>query len=167
MVTQPTRKCNVIYDDKKSRAVTARQTSQTFSIVKPTRCTNVSNLFYFGIALHVSDGFPVHRQEFKTVHTSTGICQTDTAVCLLASRQTELCKSAACPIELHDLRPRAVQRQSSVVNFSFAWISFHTVLIPTLAAVEGKCLQLIKTRNVVFMKVGTPTRRNRHVHLLA
>jgi len=26
-----------------------------------------------------------HHQEFKTVHTVTGICQTDTAVCLLAS----------------------------------------------------------------------------------
>jgi len=33
--------------------------------------------------LHVSDGLPVHHQEFKTVHTATGICQTGTAVCLL------------------------------------------------------------------------------------
>ena len=56
------------------------------SIVKPTRCTNVSNLFYFGFndTLHVSGGLSVHCQEFKTVHTTTGICQTDTAVCLLA-----------------------------------------------------------------------------------
>jgi len=37
--------------------------------------------------LQVSDGLSVHHQEFKTVHTATGICQTDTAVCLLASRQ--------------------------------------------------------------------------------
>jgi hypothetical protein len=28
--------------------------------------------------LHVSDGLSVHHQEFKTVHTATGICQTDT-----------------------------------------------------------------------------------------
>jgi len=34
--------------------------------------------------LHISDGLSVHHQEFKTVHTATGICQTDTAVCLLA-----------------------------------------------------------------------------------
>jgi len=55
------------------------------SIVKPTRCTNVSNLFYFGNdTLHVSDGLSVDHQEFKTVHTATGICQTDTAVCRLA-----------------------------------------------------------------------------------
>jgi len=54
------------------------------SIVKPTRCTNVLNLFYFGMTLHVLDGLYVHHQEFKTVHTATGICQTDNAVCLLA-----------------------------------------------------------------------------------
>ena len=40
--------------------------------------------------LHVSDGISVHHQEFKTVHTATGICQTDTAVCLLTSRQQYL-----------------------------------------------------------------------------
>ena len=49
------------------------------SIAKPTRCTNVSNLFYFwNDILHVSDGLSVHHQEFETVHTATGICQTDT-----------------------------------------------------------------------------------------
>jgi len=33
---------------------------------------------------HVSNGLSVHHQEFKIVHTATGICQTDIAVCLLA-----------------------------------------------------------------------------------
>jgi len=47
------------------------------SIIKPTRCTNVSKLFYFGITLHVSDGLSVHHHEFTTVHTATGMCQTD------------------------------------------------------------------------------------------
>jgi len=61
------------------------------SIVKPTRCTNVLYLFYFGMTLlRVSGGLSVHHQEFKTVHTATGVCQTDTAVCLLASRQQYL-----------------------------------------------------------------------------
>ena len=46
------------------------------SIVKPTRCTNVSNLFYFGMTLHVSDSLPVHHQESSTVHTAIGICRT-------------------------------------------------------------------------------------------
>jgi len=44
------------------------------SMVKLTRCTNVSNLFYFGITLHVSDDLSVHHREFTTVHTATGIC---------------------------------------------------------------------------------------------
>ena len=54
------------------------------SIVRSTRCTKVSNTFYFGNdTLHISDGLSVHHQEFKTVYTATGICQTDTAVRLL------------------------------------------------------------------------------------
>jgi len=51
------------------------------SMVKPTRYTNFSNLFHFGIT-HVSDGLSLHHKEFKTIHTATGICQTDTAACL-------------------------------------------------------------------------------------
>ena len=59
-------------------------TGYTVSLVKPTRCTSVSNLFYFGMTLYIfSDGPSVHHQEFETVHTATGICKTDTAVCLL------------------------------------------------------------------------------------
>jgi len=50
-------------------------------------------ILFWNDTLYVSDGPSIHHQEFKTVHTATGICQTDTAVCLLAvcllaSRQT-------------------------------------------------------------------------------
>jgi len=38
-------------------------------------------ILFWNDTLHVSDGLSVHRQEFKTVHTATGICHT--AVCLL------------------------------------------------------------------------------------
>ena len=45
--------------------------------------------------VYVSDGLYVRLQQFKTVHTATGICETDTAVflskrycCVLASMQT-------------------------------------------------------------------------------
>ena len=41
-------------------------------------------ILFWNDTLHVSDGLSVHHQEFKTVHTATGMCQTDTAVCLLA-----------------------------------------------------------------------------------
>ena len=57
------------------------------SIVQPPGRTEVSNIFTWSNTLHVSDGLSVHHQEFKTVHTATGICQADTADCLLASSQ--------------------------------------------------------------------------------
>jgi len=45
---------------------------------------------FWNDTLHVSDGLSIHHQEFKPVYTATGICQTGTAVCLLASRQQYL-----------------------------------------------------------------------------
>jgi len=44
-------------------------------------------ILFWNNTLQVLDGLSVHHQELKTVDTATGICQTDTAVCLLASRQ--------------------------------------------------------------------------------
>jgi len=44
-------------------------------------------ILFWDDTVHVSDGLSVHHQEFKTVHTATGICQTDTAVCLLFDRR--------------------------------------------------------------------------------
>jgi len=40
-----------------------------FLIIKPTRYTNFSNLFW-NETLHVSDSSSVHHQEFSTVHTA-------------------------------------------------------------------------------------------------
>jgi len=34
-------------------------------------------ILFWNDTLHVSDGLPVYHQEFKTVHTATGICQTE------------------------------------------------------------------------------------------
>jgi len=51
-------------------------------IIKPTRCTSFSNLFW-NRTLHVSDRFSVHHQESSTVYTATGICHTGFADCLL------------------------------------------------------------------------------------
>jgi len=47
-------------------------------------------ILFWNITLHVSDGLSVHHHKFTTVHTAKGIRQTDTAVCLLASRQQYL-----------------------------------------------------------------------------
>jgi hypothetical protein len=44
--------------------------------------TSVSQICLFWInTLHVSDGLSIH-QEFKTVHTATGICQAGSSTCL-------------------------------------------------------------------------------------
>jgi hypothetical protein len=63
--------------------VATNGTYHKISIVKPTRCTNFSNLFYFGITLHVSDGHSIRHQDFTTVHTAT-----EQILLLLASKQT-------------------------------------------------------------------------------
>jgi len=47
-------------------------------------------ILFWNNTLHVSDGLSNHHQEFKTVYTATSICQTNTAVSLLASRQQNL-----------------------------------------------------------------------------
>ena len=51
-------------------------------IIKPRRCTDISNLFL--------DRFSVHHQESSTVHTAVGICHTGYAVSLLTSSQHNL-----------------------------------------------------------------------------
>ena len=45
-------------------------------IIKPTRCTNFSNLF-LEKTRHVSDSCSVHHQEFFTVHTVITACEQD------------------------------------------------------------------------------------------
>ena len=54
------------------------------SIVKPTGCTSVWNLFISEWHSTCFGDLSVHHLEFVTVHTTKSICQTDTAVCLLA-----------------------------------------------------------------------------------
>jgi hypothetical protein len=37
--------------------------------------------------IHVSDSLSIYNQESKTVHTASGLCQTDSAECLLAGKR--------------------------------------------------------------------------------
>ena len=62
------------------------------------QCTKF--ILFWNDILHVSDGPSVHHQEFKTLHTKTGICQTDTALCLLASREQYLFDICLLSLEL-------------------------------------------------------------------
>jgi len=56
--------------------------------------------FIWRNTVHVSDSLSIHHQQFKTVHTATGIRQTDTADCLLVSRQQYLFDSCMYSLEL-------------------------------------------------------------------
>ena len=58
-------------------------------IIKPTRCTNFSNVFW-NRSLHVSDSSSVHHQESSTVHTEISIYHTGFADCVLARSQRNL-----------------------------------------------------------------------------
>jgi len=57
-------------------------------------------ILFWNDTLHVSDCLSVRHQEFKTVHTATAICQTDTAVCLLAGTRwqadSSVCLTYTC-----------------------------------------------------------------------
>jgi hypothetical protein len=53
----------------------AKHDKTNFFIIKPTRCTNFTNLFWRE-TLHVSDSFSVHHQEFIHCTLSNGICHT-------------------------------------------------------------------------------------------
>jgi hypothetical protein len=46
-------------------------------VIKPTRCTNFTNLFCHE-TLHVSDSWSVHHQEFIHCTLSNGLCHTGT-----------------------------------------------------------------------------------------
>ena len=72
-------------------------------------------ILFWNDTLHVSDGVSVHHQQFKTVHTARGICQTDTAVCLLASRQQYLFDSCMYSPELLMMDGKTVRNMYSVI----------------------------------------------------
>jgi len=66
-------------------------------------------ILFWNDTLHISDNLSVHNHEFKTVHTATGICQTDTAVCLLGSRQLYLFGYCMYSLELLMMDGKTVQ----------------------------------------------------------
>jgi len=81
-------------------------------------------ILFWNDTVHVSDGLSVHHQQLKTVHTTTGMCQTDTAVCLLvgtrwnwyplASRQQYLFGCCMYNFELLKMDGKTVRNMYSV-----------------------------------------------------
>jgi len=91
--------CKLDTPHRISPSVSGGPVNKTFHVLIPANGYDILTGFYSKInqmhlllefilfwnkTLHVSDGFSVHHQESKTVHTATGLCQTDSADCLLA-----------------------------------------------------------------------------------
>ena len=55
-------------------------------------------ILFWNNTVRASDCLSVHHQEFNTVHTAKGICETGTATCLLASLGFQLYKTQDCTI---------------------------------------------------------------------
>jgi hypothetical protein len=60
-------------------------------------------ILFCSSTLHISDGLSVHHQEFKTVHTASGICETDSADCLLAGTRWNSFPLASSQQNLFDI----------------------------------------------------------------
>ena len=56
-------------------ALVSQYVAILFFVIKPTRCTNFTNLFWHE-TLHVSDSSSVHHQEFAHCTLSNGVCHT-------------------------------------------------------------------------------------------
>ena len=63
------------YGENACRILVGKYEGNSFFIVKPTRCTNFTNLFCHE-TLHVSDSSSVHHQEFIHCTPRNGICHT-------------------------------------------------------------------------------------------
>ena len=63
-----------------STGIESKREVRYFSIIKPTRYTNFTNLFWHE-TLHVSDSSSVHHQEFIHRKLSNGICHTGLSSC--------------------------------------------------------------------------------------
>ena len=50
----------------------------------------MSQIYFIGATLYVSDGLSIHHQVLQVVNTATGICQTDTVVRFQASSRQYL-----------------------------------------------------------------------------
>jgi len=66
----------------KKRSLFILNTEEPISIIKPTRCTNVANLFHFGMTLYMfRTVFPSIIRSSR-LHTATGICMTNACCCM-------------------------------------------------------------------------------------
>jgi len=85
-------------------------------IIKPTRCTNFSNLFLYK-TLHVLDSSSVHHQEFFTAHTAM--------VCVI-----QVCWQLASRIRTQlQFRPDPAHKLSANLYDIYHWCAYSAKLL--------------------------------------
>jgi len=90
-------KCNVWFLENKNYLLTSVNITVYISTVKPTRCTNVSNLFYFGMKLYMfrtvfppiisSSRLYIQQQAFVRQILLSACWQADSSICLTSTQQ--------------------------------------------------------------------------------
>ena len=76
-------------------------------------------ILFCSSTLRVSDSLSFHHQESKAVHTASGICQTDSADCLLAGKRCSIFSSTLHVSEglsVHHQESKAVHTASGMCH---------------------------------------------------
>jgi len=121
--------------------------------------------------------FNVHHQELKTIHTATGICQTDTVVCLLTSRQQylfDICLlqyvQSLTPDDGRKGRPKHVECYSNETNLRHwcVWLVYYGKILPCTALWTSKCVfwfyvQLLSETILIWRRIQRDTTINVHM----
>ena len=110
-------------------------------------------ILFWNNTLHVSDRLSVHHQQFKNVHRETGICQTDTVVCLPASRQQYLFVAVCTFFNSWWWTER--QSETSTVSFKNK-INFYTLvhLVAFTIEIIATCFGLLEAIFRKFVYIG-------------
>jgi hypothetical protein len=74
-------------------------------------------ILFCNSTLHVSDGLSIHHQESKTVNTTSGICHTDCADCLLAGTRWNCSSISFLSTNSLQFTLLALKILKSVLNF--------------------------------------------------
>jgi hypothetical protein len=125
-----------------------------FFILKPTRCTNFTNLIWYE-TLHVSDSLSVHHQEFIHCTLSNGMCHT---CCRQLSSRTRK--------ELHYFHPGPARKLlTNPYDTYHCWVTVNKLLMMDKLSETWRVSCQNKFVKLVHL-VGFITKKNRIVHLL-
>ena len=109
-------------------------------------------ILFWSDTLRVSDGFSIHRQKFKTVHTAGTRQQAESSICL-----TNVC-CCMYSLELLMMDGQTVRNTQSVIP---KYNKFDTLvhLVGFIIEIITEVFKVVKTQTVVFWNVTPHTHR--------